>query len=194
MTQENKIREINKKVEEGWDKMVRDSKRVSGYNYNQYGEDLLMFTLSEFLTKKSVDYQYQVAVVDGKLPNYIGRAMSQQIKSSTSMFWHKYRKNMYNTRGVYEAEHDNRVDLNESEYDDIDYNLTPDKDKSSYDCIKWVMENELDWYEATIIQKLYFDKWTKKQFMETYGLPNNSFTKDVKKTINKFRKLCKSFT
>lgn len=190
MTQEEKKIEINKRVEKHWGKMVKDSKQVSGYNYDQYGEDLLMFTLSEFLIKKPIDYQYQVAVVDGKLPNYIGRAMSQQIRSSTSTFWHRYRKNMYNTRGVYEAEEA----INESLFDDVDYLLTPEKDRSNYDCMKWVLENELDWYEATIIQKLYFDKWTKKKFMETYGLPNNSFTKDLKRTIKKFQKLCKQFT
>ena len=181
--------EVNKKIEEHWDKMVADSKQVAGYNYDKYGEDLLMFTLSEFLNKKPIEYQYKVAVTDNKLPNYIGRAMSLQIRSSTSMFWRYYRKGAYNSRGVYEAEHVENEDLYDS-----DYLMSPDKEKSAYDCMMWVMKNELDWYEKVIIEEIYLNKTPKKVFREKYGLPNNSFNKDLKKTITKFRKLCSQFT
>lgn len=192
MTQEDKKKEVDKKVREGWSKMVKDSKQICGYNADKWADDLLAHCLSEFLLKKSIDYQYKVAVTDGKLPNYIGRSMSLQVRSSTSMFWHTYRKNMYNTRGTYEA--DTKENWDDSEYQDVDYHLTPAKDRSAHDCMKYVMDNELDWYEKHIIEKLYFEKWTKKEFMEKYNLPVNSFNKDVKRTINKFKSLCKQFT
>ena len=188
MTQEDKKKEINKKITEKYKRLVADSKRVAGYNYVNYGEDLLAHCLDEFMSKKTIDYQYQVAVVDNKLPNYIGRAMSMAIRSNTSTFWYKYRKEAYNSRGVYLAEHFENKTLY-----DADYNLAPDKEKSPEDCIQWVMDNELDWYESTIIDKIYLQKWTKKQFMSTYGLPLNSFNKDYKNTIKKFRQLCKHF-
>ena len=187
MTQEEKKLEIDKKITEKYDRMVSDSRRIASFNYDQYGQDLLAHCLSEFLEKKPIDYQYQVAVVDNKLPNYMGRSMSMAIKSNTSTFWHRYRKEQYKYRGVYLAEG------KEDDTFSIEYNMQPDKDKSPLDCIHWVIENELDWYEGTIIDKIYLQKWSKKQFMSTYGLPLNSFNKDFKQTIKKFRKLCSHF-
>lgn len=86
MTKEEKKIEIDKKITEKYDRMVQDSKRIASYNYDQYGQDLLSHCLSEFLEKKPIDYQYQVAVVDNKLPNYMGRSMSMAIRSNTSTF------------------------------------------------------------------------------------------------------------
>ena len=191
MSEEDKKIEINNKIVECYHKLVKDSKQVAGSNFEQYGDDLLSFCITEFLTKKDVDYQYQVAVIDDKLPNYIGRSMSMQIRSKTSPFYHTHRKSMYNSRGVYLAE---TGEIDDSEYEDMDYRLSPPKERSTEDCVKWVMETQLDFYERTIIDKIYFQKWTKKRFMEYYGLPNNSFQKDLKKTINKFKTLCNTFT
>ena len=180
---------INNKITECWDKMVRDSKQIAGTNFNRYGEDLLAHVLDEFLNKKDITYQYQVAVIDNKLPNFIGRNMSMQIRSKTSPFWHMYRKSLYNSRGAYLADSIDKIDESSA----ADYNLIPEKDRTQSECVQWVLENELDWYEKIIIEKIYLEKWTRSKFQAFYNLPNNSLNKDIKSTLNKFRKLCSSF-
>ena len=100
LTQEDKTREINETIKRVYPKMIADYNRITTYNRKQY-EDLLPFCLAELITKKSIDYQYQLICVDKKLANYIGRSMSLNIRSNTSPFWQHYRRETYVSRGVY---------------------------------------------------------------------------------------------
>ena len=186
---QEKKSEINAKITECYDKLVSDSKRVAGTAYDTYGEDLLAHCLDELLTKKSIDYQYKLCCIDNKLPNYIGRNMAMQIKSHTSPFYHKYRKQGLNSRAVYLI--DDNIDQSSST--SADYHLTPVKDRTPEDCVTWVLETQLNWYEKIIIEKIYINKWTRSAFQTYYKLPNNSLNKDIKSTINKFKKLCSQF-
>ncbi len=87
MSEEEMRKEINAKVALWYPKMVKDSKQISGANFEKYGEDLLAHCLEDFLVNKSIDYQYKVAIKDNKLVNYIGYSMGIAIKSSSSPFW-----------------------------------------------------------------------------------------------------------
>jgi hypothetical protein len=197
MTEEQKDQmriAINRKVEQHWDKLVKDSKQVSGYNYKNYGQDLLMFCISEFLTKKDLEYQYKVAVTDDKLPNYLGRAMSLNIRSSNSPFYSKYRKHMMNNRGLYEAEYDNTVYKTvDYQPDEPDYGFDLEKKhKSPVDCMEWAV-SQLDFYYGALVNKYYYQKYTIKEIAEYYEIPKDTIQQDLKKARKILRQHCNHF-
>ena len=181
---------INRKITQIYPKLVADSKRISGYNYGQYGEDLLAFCLAEFLTKKDLAYQYKVTITDNKLPNYLGRSMSLQIKSSSSGFWHQYRKEAYNSRGIYNVEFDDVkyrplepvVDVPEERFD------TPQFHNPS-DCVEWAV-SKLDYYDKKLIEEYYYNKLTFYQIHKKYNITLNSVKHDIRKAVKQLKQYC----
>lgn len=188
MTDEQKKIEINKAITRAYPKMVADANRICGYNADRWADDLLSHCLTDFITKKKIDYQYKVAVKDNKLPNYMGLAMSQQVRSGTSTFYNTYRKFLYGTRGVYEAEYNQNAEY----YDDPKLMELP-QESNPIDCIEWALE-QLHPYERTLLRKKYYEGWTWNDIRDYYGLPTNSANRDVKKAYKKIKELCNQFS
>ena len=185
---------INLKVTQVYPKLLKDAKQVSGYNFNQYGYDLLYYTLEKFLCDKPVEYQYKVAITDNKLANYIGRAMSTHIKSSTSSFWHKYRKEAYNSRGVYEAEYRTEDTPKTLEYSPDYINEDFDSPYLSNDlgeCVVWALNN-IHWYYRQILTDYYIENLTYMQIHKKYNISLNSIAQDIKKGHKLIKELCQS--
>lgn len=188
--EENKQIAISRNIEKHWDKMVADSKRISGYNFNQYGEDLLMFCLSEFLNKKTLDYKYQVCVIDDKLPNYMGRAMSMNIKSNTSPFWGLYRKTMYNNRELYPETVDYEKEYGyESEEPNYDFDL-PEHKRDAMSCILYYLHN-LGFYHKALVEDYYINQLTYVQMNKKYGITLASLKKGVAEGLERIKQKCK---
>jgi hypothetical protein len=176
---------INREITRCYPKMLADSLRITSYNHKQF-EDLLPFVISEFLTKKPIDYQYKVCCLDRKLLNYIGRSMSLNLRSSTSTYWNKYRKEAYNSRGSYLVEYDGFKDY---EWDEI---IDPDKqleDMSPGECLHAAID-KLDFYFKALIMDYYLHDLTLKEMNEKYGIPLNSLRKDIKKGIKLIQQHC----
>jgi hypothetical protein len=182
---------VEAKINQYYAKMVADSKRISGTNFDKYGEDLLAHCLEDFLINKPVKYQYKVAIEDNKLPNYIGFSMAMQIKSNTSPFWSKYRKDMYNNRGIYLAE-DGSVEIDPSievgEEIDTDFD-TPAYLKNDLDCVRFAL-NKIHWYNKTLVEQYFLNGMTYKDLNEKYNISMNSLKKDIDKGLKEIRKIC----
>lgn len=196
MTKEEDMKiAINLAIRKHWPKLVKDSKQIAGYNYEKYGEDLLAYALEKFLCDKSLEYQYQVCVIDNKLCNYIGRAMSMYIRSNSSPFWHKYRKDMYNNRGVYELEYEG------SNGNPIDYECTyineeidsPEHLQNTPDCILWAL-NQIHWYYKRLLEDYYFKNMTYIEMHKKYNITLNSLKKDVTTGKKLIKELCQHST
>jgi len=192
MTDSEKREQINAKVALWYQKMYRDSKQISGTNFEKYGNDLLAYCLEDFLCNKDIEYQYKVAVEDDKLVNYIGRSMSLQIKSSTSPFWFKYRKQGYNSRGIYLIE-DGREEIDpliEIGVDEIDDEFdSPAYIKNNLDCLRYALEN-IHWYDKILIEEYYIKGMTFRDLHVKYNISLNSLKKDINKALDKIRKIC----
>ncbi len=183
--EEDKIREINLTIEKVYPKMVADFNRITTYNRRQY-EDLLPFCLSELLTKKSIDYQYQLICIDKKLANYIGRSMSLNIRSNTSPYWAHYRRESYSSRGVYLTENQ---DLGEYQKDDFDLEL---HQQNPRECMHYAIE-QMDFYHKAIITDYYLNDMTYNELHDKYGITLNSLKKAVNIAIKLIQKDCKQF-
>jgi DNA-directed RNA polymerase specialized sigma subunit len=188
MTDDDKRKEINKAITRHWDKMLADEKRITSYNYDQWS-DLLVFCIEEFLSKKTIDYQYDIAVVNDRLPNYMGRSMSLNLKSQTSPYWNKVRKHLYDTRGVYMAEYN---EYGRHDYNEIaDPDLTPEQ-VSPIECMT-VAITKLDFYYQALVTDYYLNEMTYKQINKKYNIPLNAVQKDIKNGVKQIQQYCSHF-
>jgi hypothetical protein len=191
MSEEEMKKEINAKVALWYPKMVKDSKQISGANFEKYGEDLLAHCLEDFLVNKSIDYQYKVAIKDNKLVNYIGYSMGIAIKSSSSPFWFKYRKEAYNSRGIYLVE-DGREEIDPliemGEEMDVEFD-SPAYVKNDLDCVRYALE-QLHWYDSHLINDYFIKGLTYQDMHVKYNISLNSLKKDINKALTNIKKLC----
>jgi hypothetical protein len=161
LTDDEKRNMINIAIAKHYKKMLKDEKRITSYNYHLYS-DLLSFVLSEFLSKKDMQYKFKVCCIDKKILNYIGRSMSLNLRSSTSPYWSHIRRDSYNYRGIYLAETDKSY-VN-GDYDEISVNEDDD-----YGCMLIQLE-KLDFYHKPLIIDYYLKNMTYDQLNKKYGI------------------------
>ncbi len=189
LTQEEKKTMVNIAIEKSYPKLYQDFRRITSYNHQQF-EDLLLFCVHEFLTKKSIDYQFKVAVIDNALPNYFGRSMSLNLRSSTSPYWHKYRQEGYISRGVYEFETDSQ--FVQGEFDEIKDMLSPATEIDPYECMMQAID-KLDFYHKPLLIDYYLNGMTFTQMKEKYGIHLPYLKKAVTSAIKQIQQHCKHF-
>ena len=187
---EDEMREmVNIKLTQVYPKMYKDFLRITSYNREQF-EDLLLFCIHEFLTKKPISYQYKVTIIDNALPNYMGKSMALNLKSSSSPFWHQYRQESYNSRGTYLAETDKQYI--QGEYDEIQDMLSPATEVDPFECMMNAI-NKLDFYHKPLLTDYYLKGMTYKQMNEKYGISLNHLKKAVDSSIKQLQESCKHF-
>jgi hypothetical protein len=183
LTDNEKRDMINHAISKHYNKMLLDEKRITSYNYHLYS-DLLSFCLEQFLTKKSLDYQYKVCVTDQAILNYMGRSMSLNLRSSSSPYWNQVRKQSYNYRGVYLAETDQAYLKGEfdeiSEYDEID----------DYQCMLIQLE-KLDFYHKPLVIDYYINGMTYVEMNKKYGISLSHLKNSIEKGVKIIRDECK---
>jgi hypothetical protein len=189
LTEQEKKELVNRAITQAYPKMEKDLKRITSYNHELW-EDLLQFCLSEFLTKKPLDYQYKVCVTDNKITNYMGRSMSLNLRSNSSPFWHQYRKNGYNSRGVYLVEYENFETYDWEEPIDLDMEL---KNMNPLECVHWALE-QVDFYHRALLDDYYLKDMTYKEIRNKYGIPLHHVRKDIEKGVSLLQEHCKHFT
>ena len=173
---------INREITLAYPKMLADEKQITSYNYHLYS-DLLSFCLSEFLSKKDIQYQYKVCCIDKKILNYIGRSMSLNLRSSTSPYWSQIRKQSYNYRGVYLIETEDAY-VN-GQYDEIEIS-----EDSNYECMMEQL-NKMNFYNQAILTDYFINEMTYQQLNKKYGISLNNLRKAVDEGLAIIRDACK---
>jgi hypothetical protein len=184
MTEVEMKERIDEKITQHFPKMLKDEKRITSFNHEQFS-DLLSFCLEQFLTKKSIEYQFQVAVVDNALPNYMGRSMSLNLKSSSSPYWNQIRKQSYNYRGIYLAE-DQENSYIKREYDEI----YDEEEIDDFDCMM-IQLDKLNFYYKPLLTDYYINNMTFVQMNKKYGISLRHLKKAVDEALDIIRKACK---
>jgi len=180
---------VNIKLTEVYPKLYKDFRRITSYNHEQF-EDLLMFCIHEFLSKKDIRYQYKVAITDNALPNYFGRSMSLNLRSSSSPFWHQYRKEGYNSRGSYLAETDKK--FIQGEFDEIQDMLSPLVDVDPFECMMNAID-KLDFYHKPLLTDYYLNGMTYNDMNKKYGIALRHLKLAIDEAIQQLQESCKHF-
>jgi len=154
------IPEISKWLGENYNQLIINCKKVCGKGYHLWGEDLLPFIIQEFL-EKGVDYQLKV-LADGKIEHWITNAMSFQLKSSTSPFYYKQRRQLINERS------EGIEDFPESEV----YN------EEILDNLHSVI-NGMSEEHKHLATWLYIEGKEQKEYYETFGVTQYSMKQNI---------------
>jgi len=96
MNDKQKRDTVTKEIGNIYNQLVINCEKTCGAGYNRWGSDLLPMCIEMFL-EKDTEYIYKV-YTDGKLENFITFMMGFQLKSSSSRFWHVYRKHLNSNR------------------------------------------------------------------------------------------------
>jgi len=182
LTDSEKRDMINHAITRHYPKMLKDERRITSYNYEQYS-DLLSFCIEQFLTKKDLNYQYKVCVTDDAILNYMGRSMSLNLRSSSSPYWNQIRKQSYNYRGVYLAETDQAYI--KGEFDEIEI-----REDNNYECMLTQLE-KLDFYHKPLVIDYYINGMTFVQMNKKYGISLSNLKIAINKGIEIIKNECK---
>jgi hypothetical protein len=174
---------INREITKAYPKMQKDFLRISSYNHQQF-EELLPFCLEEFLTKKSIHYQFKVCVTDKAILNYMGRSMSLNLRSSSSPYWNKIRKQSYNYRGIYLAE-------NQDAYIKREYDVITDPDEQdNFDCML-IQLDKLSFYHKPLVIDYFLNGMTYTKMFEKYKISIQHLKQAIDEGLETIRQECK---
>ncbi len=181
MTEAEKRRLVTEEIGSIYEQLVINCKKTCGAGYDKWGEDLLAMCVEMFL-EKDTEYIYKV-YTDGKLENFLTFMMSFQLKSSTTRFFHRYRKHMSMNRELYDnmAVEQQRVARNTT---------FEDEQSEVYTCMKKVID-KLNPYEKMLVNEIMIEGARYNTTSEKYKINYHSLKGDYKKVQMKIRKLCK---
>jgi hypothetical protein len=179
--------EINREITKCYPKLELDFLQITGAGFKKFDE-LLSYTLEYFLTKKTLEYQYQVVIIDGKFLNWMGRAMSLFLKSSTSPYYTHIRKPVVDHLPEYLAINDR------SSSDNSDYipEIGDPRELDPMSCMLWALE-QLDFYHRQLVTDYYLNGLKFGEIKEKYGININHVSRDVKYGLKLIRRKCKHF-
>jgi hypothetical protein len=176
MTDKEKKAYVNKHLTDIYPQLVENMQKTCGAGYEKWGDDLLP-TAIEFFLNKPLDVQYE-SCVSGKCENFITFIAAFQLKSSTTKFWHVWRKHKNSHRELIP--------------DSYMYDETKYKDDSDDDfmlCIKQQMK-DLDPFEKMLVEERVIKGMRFVDLEERYDIPYSALAKELKKVLKKIKERC----
>ena len=178
MTKENKAR-VDTWVTEWYEWVRREiGKNIAKDRMSDYADDLTIHMIESlyYLSDEKIEQMLR----DDKIQWWILRGASMQLRSSSSPFWHIYRKHKMSARtnGI-GGSHSNIFDGIWEDYD-------PGLEK----CFEGAW-GELDWYLRTLMEKHFYQRWSLEKLHKYYNISKTHLVKDLNKAINEIRNKCK---
>jgi len=170
-----KKEQINKRLEEIYPQLQINCKKVCGYGFEQWGDNLLSHTIKSFL-EMPIDKQHKILVEDNAGENYMTRSMAIGLKSKTSTFYRIYRRELYQSREILEINYDKPVD-------------GPDPAKEKVECIAEAVK-KLPFYEEYLIKKHYYEGVSVAELGRTLQIQPARLTTDIKIALLKIKQKC----
>jgi len=155
--------------------------KTCGAGYTKWGGDLLSMCIDMFL-EKDTNYIWKV-YKDGKLENFITYMMGFQLKSGSSRFYHRYRKEAEKSRELlpnYELRQQ-RVEFNHA---------FADEPTEIYSCMQSVIK-DLNPYQKMIVNEMIIDGNNYKVTSEKYNINYYSLKKDYEQIKALIKNKCR---
>ena len=153
-----------------------NEKKVLGSAYDMYGGDLLAVAIEYFLNKP-LDNQIQ-AFNEQTAENYITFIMNLQAKSSSTKFYHQYKKHTLSMREYYPDSY---------LYDQG--KLEDDSDDDLMVCIKQAIK-QLDPFEKMLVEERIIKGIGYEEIIQKYDIPYSSLSNELTKVKKKLKKIC----
>ena len=179
-TDKEKHQIINDAITEMYIQLQGNATNVATYNSDKWADNLLADTLERFL-KRPIKDKWKI-FMQGKLERYLTSAMSLALRSSTSPFFHKYRK-------VY-----TRVVDKELKSDGGAWEIIEDgDDKFLHEAaeIAGKAVDELHFYDRQLIKDYYYSGYNLTEIGEKYNINAQRVGRDIKKALKKLEQILK---
>jgi len=141
----------------------------------KWGNDLLPYFVEGFL-KRPIDDQWAI-FSGGKFENYVTRGMAIALKSSTSTFYHQYRKKAMAFRELHH------------EYDYGLYHENEEEKKEANRVLVQEVLGELNFYDRYLLSKYYIEEMSLKEICEVVGINQSTISKDIRSALKNMRKI-----
>jgi hypothetical protein len=176
MTDKEKKSFIDKHITDIYPQLLENVKKVCGAGYSKWGDDLLPLSL-EFFLNKPLDVQYE-SCKNNKAENFITFIMNFQLKSSTTRFWHVWRKHKNSHREIYPDSY---------LYDET--KVIDNEDDDLMLCIKQHIK-DLDPFEKMLVEERVLKGMRFVDIAERYDIPYTALSNQLSKTLKKIKKSC----
>jgi RNA polymerase sigma factor (sigma-70 family) len=178
-TDEEKHEIINDAITGMYTQLQGNATNVCTYNSNLWADNLLADTLERYL-KRPIDAKWEI-FMQGKLERYLTSAMSLALRSSTSPFFHTYRK-VY-TKVVdkhLESEGGGWEIINE---DDKQLKIAAEQAGEAVD--------ELHFYDRQLIRDYFYSGYNLSEIGQKYNINAQRVGRDIKKALKKLDEILK---
>ena len=171
-----------------YEQLVINCKNVCGYGFNKHGGDLLALSCEFFLTKP-LEQQLKT-IKDGKLVNFVTYIMNLQMKSSTSRYYHKYRKHTEKSR-EYFTDHFEYASTSTA-VSDTTNKAFEDEETEIFTCMQKVID-ESNVYDQMLIKELILNGRKYKEVADQYNINYASLSRDLKNIKDKIKEVCQKY-
>lgn len=183
MTEQEKF--VRDQIIEIYPQLQINCKKTCGAGYDAWGHDLLAMSIEMYL-EKPIEYQLKV-IDDGKLENFITFVMGLQLKSSSSRFYHTYRKPFEKSRELLDNYNYTKYIKTQKPFKPTDY--IEDEPNEVIDCIN-AYRDKLDPFEKVVLDRIIIEKENIKDLALEFDIPYYNFVKAKNEIIKKIKKSC----
>jgi len=168
----------------GYKQMEINSVKVCTHAAQYSREDLLAHIVSYFYNLP-LEKQWKL-YTDGGIEHYLTRGMAMEVKSSTSMFYSKYRRPLIKERELINSYGEVRY---ESSYELSDGEELEGKMK----CLRYFYDNELSMIDRWLVEQKIFSGKKVKDICQEYDIPEKDITRQWTTLKNRLKRACKTY-
>ena len=166
----------------GYDQLVINSRKTCSDSAMYSREDALAHML-EYFYSLALEKQWKI-YQDGGIERYITRGLAMQVKSSTSSFYHKYRKPLIKEREI----------VNERGEEFHPDHLNDDQElEGRMKCLMFLYNNELNMVDRWLVEEKVFKNRKNPDIIEEYGISEKDLTNQWTTLKARLKRSCKSY-
>jgi hypothetical protein len=185
LKQENMKKEIKDRLDrwlsENYEYLSTEiSTKIAKNKMSEYSDDLLSHMILFIYTQP--DEKIEQMLEDDKLGWYMLTGAGMQLRSSTSPFYLKYRKNKMGSRSGIMENYDEGYEID-----------NPDETMDLWECYQLSL-NELSWYSRTLLEKKLQDRMSYDEMYKYYEISKTHLVRDVNDSLQQIREFCKDVT
>ena len=184
LTDDQKRKMINDWFERegGYEQLVINSHKTCSDSAMYSREDALAHML-EYFFGLPLEKQWKI-YCDGGLEFYITRGLALQVKSSSSSFYHKYRKPLIRERELVN-------DRGEEFYGLQEFTNTEELE-GRMKCLRFLYDNELNMIDKWLVDQKVFQDKKIRHIAEEYGITEADVTRQWNAIKQRLIRYCKS--
>ena len=166
----------------GYDQLIINSKKTCT-DYALYSREDALAHMLEYFFGLDLEKQWKI-YQDGGIEFYITRGLAMQVKSSSSSFYHKYRKPLLREREMVNE----RGEEFHPDYLNDDTELD-----GKMKCLRYFYDNELNMVDRWLVEEKVFKGKKIPEIIQEYGMEERDVINQWTTLKARLRRSCKTY-